>query len=455
MDQRLARPGNGTVRMEHGALVGPQLEAEDLPASAEHLQTGLTARLSLIDLPALLIAVDHWTGFRHHLRHLSGREPRQRDFLPVLDAALLAQGCNFGLARMAQMADLAVDRLAWWTTWDLREATLTAATNAVVNFHHQLPLSPRWGGGTLSSSDRQRFPGAGKIRHATALPRSFLSQGLTLSSWTADQCSQYGTKVLPATIRDATYVREAILDKETELAMVEHTTDTAGFTEMVCALFDLLGMQLAPRIRELGDPRLYQVARSHTLRHLTPRIKGTIQQELILRHWDERRRRAGSLQLGWVSASLCISTLPASPRQKVCARALQEDGKLIKTILILRDLEREDDRRRRHTQLNKGEALHALRDFLSMADKGVLRRKQEEAQTNQAMCLQLLTNAVVVWHTVDMQAVLDQLRGAGAPVEEEDLVHLAPARFEPLNPYGKYSVDIDEERQGLRPLRGA
>jgi Tn3 transposase DDE domain len=42
--------------------------------------------------------------------------------------------------------------------------------------------------------------------------------------------------------------------------------------------------------------------------------------------------------------------------------------------------------------------------FLTVRDKGVIRRKQEEAQTNQAMCLNLVTNAVVVWNTVYMQA---------------------------------------------------
>jgi TnpA family transposase len=147
--------------------------------------------------------------------------------------------------------------------------------------------------------------------------------------------------------------------------------------------------------------------------------------------------------------------LQAYPRQNVLARALQEYGKLIKTLFILRYLENEDYRRRINTQLNKGEALHALRDFLFMADKGVIRRKQEEAQTNQAMCLNLLTNVAVVWNTVYMQAVLDQLRSERYPVQEEDLVHLSPARFEHINPYGKYYFAIDAERQELRPLREA
>jgi TnpA family transposase len=84
-------------------------------------------------------------------------------------------------------------------------------------------------------------------------------------------------------------------------------------------------------------------------------------------------------------------------------------------LAVRRYLESQDYRRRINAQLNKGESLHALRDFLFVADKGVIHRKQEEAQTNLAMCLNLVINAVVVWNTVYMQAVLDQLRREGTP----------------------------------------
>jgi TnpA family transposase len=352
--------------------------------------------LPLIDLPDLLIEVDQWTGFSQHLQHLNGREPRRHDFLPVLYAALLAQACHVGFARMAQMAEIPADRLAWCTTWNLREETLTAATNALVNFHHRLPLSQRRGGGTLSSSDGQRIPVAGKIRQATALPRYFRHQGVTFYSWTSDQLSQYGTKVIPATVRDVTYVLDAILDNETELTILEHATDTAGYTELVCALFDLLGLQFAPRLRDIGDQQLYRMTRNQRVRHLAPRFTGTIRQELILRYWDDLLRLAGSLKRGWVTASLFISKLQVYPRQNVLTRPLQEYGRLVKTLFILRYLENEDYRRRINAQLNTGESLHALRDVLFVADKGVMRRKQEAAQTNQAGCLNLLTNAVVI-----------------------------------------------------------
>jgi hypothetical protein len=73
------------------------------------------------------------------------------------------------------------------------------------------------------------------------------------------------------------------------------------------------------------------------------------------------------------------------------------------------------------------------------------------------MCLNLVTNAVVVWNTVYMQAVLDQLQTEGYPVVEEDLAYLSPARFKHVNPYGQYVFPIDQavQRPGLRPLRTA
>ncbi len=51
---------------------------------------------------------------------------------------------------------------------------------------------------------------------------------------------------------------------------------------------------------------------------------------------------------------------------------------MIKTLFILRYLESEELRRRIQVQLNKGEALHALRRFLVIAHEGKIRHKDEE-----------------------------------------------------------------------------
>ncbi|GCF11892.1 hypothetical protein KDI_54560 [Dictyobacter arantiisoli] len=65
--------------------------------------------------------------------------------------------------------------------------------------------------------------------------------------------------------------------------------DTAGFTELMYALYDLQGFKLSPRIRDLGDHCLYPLASVTDYGVLKPIFRGpTIRRDLIERCWDER-----------------------------------------------------------------------------------------------------------------------------------------------------------------------
>ncbi|MCS4034842.1 TnpA family transposase [Salinibacter ruber] len=149
---------------------------------------------------------------------------------------------------------------------------------------------------------------------------------------------------------------------------------------------------------------------------------------------------AWSLKLGYVTASLLISKLQEYPRQNQLTGLLKEHGRLAKTIHALRYLESEAYRRRIGRQLNKGERLHQLRNWLMFGGDGKVRRKQEEAQTCQAGCLNLMTNAVVAWNTLYMQEAIRQMDPEGdlakvlgsEPFENERLEHLSPARLRAL-----------------------
>jgi TnpA family transposase len=72
--------------------------------------------------------------------------------------------------------------------------------------------------------------------------------------------------------------------------------------------------------------------------------------------------------------------------------------------------------------------------LLFFATEGSIRRRQEEAQTNQAQCLNLLTNAVVVWNTLYRERVLDALAQASGRLEEADIALLSPACSVHLTP---------------------
>ena len=182
-------------------------------------------------------------------------------------------------------------------------------------------------------------------------------------------------------------------------------------------------------------------------------LKGLVRSKTLLDNWDELLRMAGSLKLGWVTASLLISKLQAGGRENVLSRALRDLGRLVKTQFILRWIENPDYRRRIHRQLNQGEALHALRRFLFFAHEGKVQRRQADQQTNQVLCLNLVTNAIVTWNTVYMNAAIERLRAEGRIGRDIDLGHLSPALYGHVNPYGKYRFEIEARAPGLRPLR--
>jgi TnpA family transposase len=415
------------------------VRGEDLPESAEQLQEQVAERLPKLELTDLLIEVDAWTQFSRRFEHAGGAEPRTKDLLTHLHAAVFAQACNFGLAQMAEIAELSYRKLAWCATWYVREETLNTAIAQIVNYQHRLALAQFSGGGTLSSSDGQRFPVPVKTRHSTALPRYFgFRRGITHYTWTSDQYSPYGTKVIPSTVRDATYVLDGILDNETELPVEGHTTDTAGYTELVFALFDLLGLQFSPRIRDMVDQQLYRADRRVQYEHIEPLFSGTINHDLILSRWDDLVRLAASLKMGWPTASLLVGKLQSHRRQNALLRALQEYGRLIKTIHIVRCLDSLEHSRRLGLRLNKGESVHDLGRFIFFANEGEIRRAQHTDQTVQALCLNLVTSAVITRNTVYMSRALDTLRRDGYGVSDEDLVHLAPTLRAHINPYGRY-----------------
>lgn len=454
----------GVEQVELGALRGQQVmwqadelifkrdPSEGIPESAAALGTEIDRRLSRVELTHLLMEMDDHTNFTGRLTHAAGSQARSPELKIHLYASILAQATNLGPVKMAELSDLSYRRLAWATNWYLREETLKSANAAIVDFHHGLPLSRRWGGGTLSSSDGQRFPVDVKAKNAVANPRYFgPGKGATFYSWTSDQFSQYGTKAIPTTVRDATYVLDEILGNETELPIAEHAVDTHGFTEVVFSLFSLLGLRFSPRIRDVGDQRLYGMEGVAPPKGNPSIFKAKINEKLILGHWDDILRVAASLKMGWVTASLLVSRLQAKPRKNSLTRALQEYGRLQKTLFLLRYTQDTDLRKRINRQLNRGEELHALRRAIFFANEGHIRKRHPEEQTEQALCLNLVTNAVIAYNTLRYQEIFSELKEEGQGLRGRDLIHLSPARHGHINQYGRYHFDSEITQGGEEP----
>ena len=112
------------------------------------------------------------------------------------------------------------------------------------------------------------------------------------------------------------------------------------------ALCHLLGFRFAPRIRHVGETRLFSVEKSSRYPTLERLIGGAISTKQITAHWDEALRLAASIQHGTVTASLMLRKLGAYPRQNALALALREIGKLERTLFLLEYIQNIELRKR-------------------------------------------------------------------------------------------------------------
>lgn len=125
----------------------------------------------------------------------------------------------------------------------------------------------------------------------------------------------------------------------------------------------------------------------------------------------------------------------------------------MKTNFVLDWLADQELRARVSRQLNKGEQLHALRRAIFYANEGHVRQRTPEQQGEQALCLAIVVNAIIVWNTVYTQHVLDELRSGGELITTSEIEHISPLAHQHIHLYGHYPFDLATRPDGRRPLR--
>ena len=93
----------------------------------------------------------------------------------------------------------------------------------------------------------------------------------------------------------------------------------------------------------------------------------------------------------------------------------------------------EQYRRRMLTQLNRGESRHSVARAVFHGQRGELRQRYREGQEDQLGALGLVVNAIVLWHTLSMEAALKQLRTGGHLVHPDEVARLSPLLHRHIN----------------------
>jgi TnpA family transposase len=460
LDQRLAEVEQAATaeKLDGVAISAGELTISPLrravPDEAKALKAKLYRMLPRIRITELLAEVAAWTGFTDRFIHV--RTGASAGDQSALMGSILADATNLGLSRMAESSrGLTHARLLWTAEWHVRDETYAAALATIVDYHHAHPIAAIWGPGDTSSSDGQFFRAGGHGEgRADYSNRHGSEPGVLFYTHVSDRYAPFHTKVIAANTGEAAHVIDGLLNHESSLSIREHSTDTAGAVDHVFGLCYLFKLRFAPRIRDLGERRLYIFGDASRFSTIQPLIGGTIDTRVIVEQWDETLRLAASIKAGTVTASVMLKKLAGYPRQNPVARALREIGRIERSLFMLDWLDDPALRRRTGISLNKGEARNALARAVFFNLLGELRDRTFENQRHRASGLNLAVSAIILWNTVYLGRAVQHLREQGTQVPDDLLSHVAPLGWEHISLTGDYLWnDLDQPHDIFRPLR--
>jgi len=143
-------------------------------------------------------------------------------------------------------------------------------------------------------------------------------------------------------------------------------------------------------------------------------------------------------------------------RQNPLQQALQELGRIAKTLHILEYVDDPALRRRVLIGLNKGENLHSLARDIAFGRQGRFHDRGYEAQLNRASALSLVINAIAVWMcspvSADLSAFLAACGTCNASCQRRSRVYLRSDRTQGGGEEGDLSGDTPRPVRGRCPL---
>jgi TnpA family transposase len=456
LDRRLKRFAR---RLQKGDLEGVEFYDERLHVTpvkaattpeARAFADGIEAMMPRVRVTELLHEVNRATGFASAFTNLRTGEQCEDD--SALLAAILADATNLGLGRMAAASQgITRDKLVWTADAYIRPETCKAALAKIINAHHALPVAGTWGDGTTSSSDRQFFRSGKRGDTAGDVNARYGNDpGLGFYTHVSDQHGPYNVRVMSATSHEAPYVLDGLMHHDTGLRIGTHYTDTGGASDHVFILCTMLGFRFCPRLRDFPDRRLACIEPVTAYTDLQPILGRRIRADVIREHWDEIVRLVASLKAGTVLPSAMLKRLTAYQRQNQLDLALQELGRIERTLFMLDWLESPPLRQLCQAGLNKSEQRHALAQVICTFKQGRIADRGQDAQQYRASGLNLVIAAIVYWNSTYLADAIEHTRADGTAPTAELLARTSPLTWEHIGFSGDFLWDRAAATAGQR-----
>lgn len=200
-----------------------------------------------------------------------------------------------------------------------------------------------------------------------------------------------------------------------------------------------------PRFKSINKKRLYvpnsEIKKS--LGNLNPILTRKIDWNLIKEQYDQMIKYTTALKLGTAKAESIMKRFTRNNLQHPTYKALQELGKVVKTIFLCEYLYSKSLRIEINEGLNVVENWNSANGFIFYGKSGEISTNNLEDQELSVLCLHLLQNCLVYINTLMFQEVLAKPHWKGL-LEPNDYRALSPLIYKHINPYGKFELNMNE-----------
>lgn len=400
-------------------------------------------------LPEIILQIDSQVRFSWLLL---GREPRSRSELLLVYAAVLAHGTSLSAADIARMIpELASIDVRKMMKRMADERKLREASDAVLQFMHRHAIAAHWGRGDLASSDMMSLETTRTIWQARADPRR-RTASIGIYSHKKDGWGViYDQPILLKERQAGAAIEGAVRQTATE-DVAQLAVDTHGYTDFAIATAKLLRFDLCPVLEHMRDRHLHVPIGHMVPEEVTFATVGDIDMEKVEAVYDELLRVAASIHTGRCTAVQALQRFGSSARGQDVYDGGVQLGRLLRTLFLIDYFTNPVFRRELRHALNRGEAVHVLYRAVHTGKVPTELAKRQETMAAVSSSLSLLSNALMAWNTMHMQAAADKIETVtGEKLLTDDVRRIAPTNTEGINLRGTFDFPLADYAARILP----
>ena len=399
---------------------------------------------SLLDV---IKEADFRIGFSNEFQSTASREVIDREELRKrLLFCFYGLGTNTGLKRVSTSnTRVSYDELLHIRRKFIHKDSLRSAIAKVVNAILNVRQTGIWGEGTTAcASDSKKF-GAWDQNLMTEWHIRYGGRGVMVYWHVERKSTCIYSQLKRCSSSEVAAMIEGVMHHCTEMSVEKNYVDSHGQSEVAFAFCHLLGFQLLPRLKGISRKKLYRVEPGDLDQYpnLKPILTRPIKWDLIAQQYDEMVKYATALRLGTADSESILRRFTRENIKHPTYQALQELGKVKRTIFICQYLESESLRQEIHESLNVVERWNGTNGFIFFGKGGEVATNRIEDQEISVLSLHLLQICLVYVNTLMIQNILSDPKWMGK-MAKEDLRALTPLLHAHVNPYGTFELDMEK-----------